>query len=162
LTLKPLHTLRSPHGIVVDFPERVSVFWAAVKYRAVILVAVDDASLRTTMSAFLTLKNFFPIGADNMANALKVLGGEHIDAVVLDLRLSDPTGQHGSGLNLLAFLRATVEYAHVPVIVVAAAPLSHSELETVRAHGARLFYKTQPFTTLLNYLNRLVDTSAAS
>ena len=84
--------------------------------RATILVVEDDSSLRTTMCAVLALKNFCPLGADSVDAALKILGAEHVDAMVLDVRLPDPTGVHASGLTLLKFLRATNEYARLPVL----------------------------------------------
>lgn len=132
-----------------------------VKCRAVVLVAEDEASLRSTMCAFLTLKNFFPLGAENVEAALKILGAEHVDAIVLDIRLPDPTGRHGSGLNLLKFLRATTEYARVPVIILTGRPLSPADRETVLVHRAHVFYKAQPYTVLFDSLSRLLDESTS-
>ena len=131
-------------------------------HRAVVLVVEGEASLRTTMCAFLTLRNFFPLGADNVESALKILGAEHVDAIVLDVRLPDPTGLCRSGLNLLQFLRTTPEHAHVPVIVLTGMPLSPSEEEIVRVNGAQVFHKPQPYAVLLDYLSELLDAPARS
>ena len=133
-----------------------------VKHRAVILVVEDDPSLRTTMCAVLTLKNFFPVPAENVDSALKILGAEHIDAIVLDVRLPDPTGRYRSGLNLLKFIRATSEYAHTPVIVLTGSPLSHYEEELARTNGAHVFYKPQPYLVVFDYLSGLLERPASA
>ena len=131
-------------------------------HRAVILVVEDDVSLRTTMCAVLTLKNYFPVPAENVDSALKVLGAEHVDAVVLDVRLPDPTGMYRSGLNLLKFIRATSEYAHTPVIVLTGGELSHYEEEMARNNGAHVFYKPQPYSILFDYLRGLLEPPATA
>ena len=125
--------------------------------RAVILVVEDDVSLRTTMCAVLTLKNYFPVPAENVDAALKILGAEHVDAIVLDVRLPDPTGRYRSGLNLLKFIRATSEYVNVPVIVFTGGELSHYEEELARTNGAHVFYKPQPYSILFDYLRGLLE-----
>ena len=79
--------------------------------RAAILVVEDETSLRTTMCAALTLMGFMTHQAASVDEALKVLGGDHVDAIVLDVRLPDPTGLQTSGLHLLRFVRATPEHA---------------------------------------------------
>lgn len=131
-------------------------------HRAVILVVEDDVSLRTTMCAVLTLKNYFPVPAENVNSALKILGAEHVDAVVLDVRLPDPTGMYRSGLNLLKFIRATSEYAHTPVIVLTGGELTHYEEEMARTHGAHVFYKPQPYSVLFDYMRRLLEPPASA
>lgn len=131
-------------------------------YRAVILVVEDDPTLRTTMCAVLTLKNFFPLPAESVDGALKALGTEHIDGVVLDVRLPDPTGMYRSGLNLLKFIRATSEYANTPVIVLTGGPLSAYEEELARTNGAHVFYKPQPYAVLFDYLTDLLEPPASA
>jgi DNA-binding response OmpR family regulator len=133
-----------------------------MKHRAVILVVEDDPSLRTTMCAVLTLRNFFPIPAGNVESALKILGAEHMDAIVLDVRLPDPTGMHRSGLNLLKFIRATSEYANTPVIVLTGSPLSRYEEELARTNSAHVFYKPQPYSVVFDYLNGLLEQPASA
>ena len=79
--------------------------------------------------------------ADSVKAALKILGTEHIDAMVLDVRLPDETGLYRSGLDLLQFVRATPEYVQMPVLVLSGQPLSSGEDQLVIAQGAHLFYK---------------------
>jgi DNA-binding response OmpR family regulator len=128
--------------------------------RAAILVVEDETSLRTTMCAALTLMGFMTHQAQSVDEALKILGAEHVDAIVLDVRLPDPTGLQTSGLHLLRFVRATPEHAHIPVLVFTGVPLSPSEAETVRANGGHVFYKPQPYRVLIDQLNELLNTSA--
>jgi DNA-binding response OmpR family regulator len=125
--------------------------------RPVVLVVDDESSIRTTMCAVLTLKDFFPMPADSVKAALKILGTEHIDAMVLDVRLPDETGLYRSGLDLLQFVRATPEYVQMPVLVLSGKPLSSCEDQLVLAHGAHLFYKPQPYSDLFDYLRDLLE-----
>ena len=125
--------------------------------RAAVLVVEDETSLRTTMCATLTLMDFMTLQAESVEAALKVLGTEHVDAIVLDVRLPDPTGLQQSGLHLLRYLRATAEYANVPVLIFTGVPLLPSEEELVRVHGAHVFYKPQPYMVLINHLKALLN-----
>ena len=69
MTLKLLETLRSFQQDFTPFVFETIPFKA---HRAVVLVVEDDVSLRTTMCAVLTLKNYFPIGAESVESALRV------------------------------------------------------------------------------------------
>ncbi len=128
---------------------------------AVVLVVEDDRAIQTTLCATLTLMGFKTRCADSVDQALKVLGTDQIDAVSLDVRLPDPKGMERSGLSLLAFMRATPEYAHVPVLIFTGVPLSFEDEELVRRHRAHVFYKPQPYSTLVAHLKQLFQTPAA-
>ena len=128
--------------------------------RATILVVEDETSLRTTMCAALTLMGFMTYQAESVDDALKILGAEHVDAIVLDIRLPDPTGMQTSGLHLLRFVRATPEHAHIPVVIFTGASLSPADEETIRSNGGHVFYKPQPYRVLIDQLNELLNTSA--
>lgn len=112
------------------------------------------------MCATLTVMGFMTHQADSVDAALKILGAEQVDAIVLDVRLPDPTGLQQSGLHLLRFLRATAEHARLPVLIFTGVPLSPSEEELVRGHGAHVFYKPQPYRVLINRLNELLSPPA--
>ena len=129
--------------------------------RSSVLVVEDESSLRTTMCAALTLMGFGTHQADSVDAALKILGVEHVDAIVLDVRLPDPTGLQKSGIHLLRFVRATPEHAQIPVIIFTGVPLSPAEEESVRQHGGHVFYKPQPYAVLINQLNDLLKESTA-
>jgi DNA-binding response OmpR family regulator len=128
--------------------------------RAAILVVEDETSLRTTMCAALTVMGFITHQAESVDAALKILGAEHVDAIVLDVRLPDPTGLQQSGLHLLRYLRATPEHAHLPVLIFTGVPLSEADEELVRLHGGHVFYKPQRYMVLINQLNELLKSSA--
>ena len=112
------------------------------------------------MCAVLAVRGFHPIPAQNVDMALRLLGTERVDAIVLDLRLPDPTGLHRSGLDLLRFVRATIEHAQIPVIVFTGAPLSTSEEEIVRNNRARVFFKPQPYAVLCDHLSMMLEGAA--
>jgi DNA-binding response OmpR family regulator len=127
-----------------------------VEARAVILVVEDDDLVRTSMCATLTLMGFLPHGAETVDAALKILGTESVDAMVLDVRIPDPSGQQRSGLSLLKFLRATAEYSRVPVLVFTGMTLSAADEEVVRTHNGHLFYKPQQYSVLIEHLTGLL------
>ena len=112
------------------------------------------------MCASLTLMGYAPLQAGSVSAALQVLGTERVDAIVLDIRLPDETGLHRSGLSLLKFVRATGEYAELPVLIFTGQPLSPLEEEVVRVNSGALFYKPQQFTALLHHLNGLLEGQA--
>ena len=128
--------------------------------RASVLVVEDETSLRTPMCAALTLMGFITHQAESVDDALRILGAEHVDALVLDVRLPDPSGQQKTGLHLLRFVRATPEHARLPVLVFTGVPLSPAEEEMVRLNGGKVFYKPQPYAVLINHLNELLNTPA--
>jgi DNA-binding response OmpR family regulator len=129
--------------------------------RSSVLVVEDEASLRTTMCASLTLMGFMTYQADSVDAALRVLGEEQVDAIVLDVRLPDASGLQKSGLHLLRFVRATPEHAQIPVLIFTGVPLSPADEETVRQNGGRVFYKPQPYAVLIDELKGLLKTAAS-
>jgi DNA-binding response OmpR family regulator len=128
----------------------------------VVLVVEDETSVQTTICATLTVMGFKTHLADTIDAALKVLGTEHIDAVSLDIRLPDPKGLKRTGLSLLAFLRATAEYANVPVLIFTGMPLSPEDEQLARRHDAHIFYKPQRYSVLIEHLNRLLESTPAA
>ena len=122
----------------------------------VVLVVEDEPSVQTTFCATLTLMGFKTHHADCVDRALEILSHERIDAVSLDVRLPDPKGQDRSGLTLLAYLRATSEYAHLPVLIFTGVPLSPEEEGLIQQHNAEVFYKPQRYTTLVECLTRML------
>lgn len=133
-----------------------------MRHVPVVLVVEDEPSVQTTLCTALTHVGFKTHAADHVDAALKVLGSEHVDAVSLDVGLPDPRGLLRNGLSLLTFLRATAEYAHVPVVIFTAMPLSPEDEALVRAHDAHIFYKPQPYSVLIEHLSRLLENSPAA
>ena len=128
--------------------------------RPAVLLVEDDASVRTTLSAALTLVGFRVCQADRLDVALQLLGTEQIDAIVLDVHIPDSTGVR-SGLELLAFIRASVELEQLPAMIFTAQELSRAEDLVARTHGARVFYKPHGSAELIDHLAALLQTPAA-
>lgn len=127
-----------------------------------VLVVEDDASVQHTLCATLTLLGFRTHHAESVEAALRILGTEHVDAVTLDIKLSDPKGLQRSGLNLLAFLRATPDYENVPVLIFTGMPLSPDDEVAAQKQNAHIFYKPQLYAVLVNHLNLLLNREPAA
>jgi DNA-binding response OmpR family regulator len=125
----------------------------------VVLVVEDEPSVQTTFCATLTLMGFKTQHADTVDRALEILSTERVDAVSLDVRLPDPKGLERSGLTLLAYLRASTEHAHLPVLIFTGQPLSQEEEILIQQHNAEVFYKPQRYTTLVECLTRMLGTA---
>jgi DNA-binding response OmpR family regulator len=130
--------------------------------RSVVLVVEDEILVQTTLCATLTHVGFSTHRADSVEGALRILGAEHVDAVMLDIRLPDSKGQQRSGLTLLAFLRATAEYAQVPVLIFTGVPLSADDEALARKYDAQIFYKPTPYATLIDTLAKMLAVKPAS
>jgi len=127
----------------------------------VVLVVEDEPSVQTTYCATLTLMGFKTLHADTVDRALEILNSERVDAVSLDVRLPDPKGLERSGLTLLAYLRASQQHAHVPVVIFTGVPLSPEEEGLIQKHNAEVFYKPQRYTTLVECLTRMLGAVGA-
>jgi DNA-binding response OmpR family regulator len=122
----------------------------------VVLVVEDELSVQTTYCATLTLMGFRTRHAETVDRALEILASERVDAVSLDVRLPDPKGLERSGLTLLAYLRASTEHAHVPVLIFTGVPLSGEEEGLVLRHNVEVFYKPQRYSILVECLTRML------
>ena len=128
--------------------------------RAAVLVVEDEAPLRTTICAALTLVGFNAHQAGNADAALNILATEHIDAVVLDVWLPDPQGLQRCGLTLLRLIRASAAHAHLPILFFTATPLSPAQELIVRLNHAYLFYKPRGYADMIDQLRVLFDVPA--
>ena len=117
----------------------------------VVLVVEDEPFVQTTLCATLTLLGFKTHAAATVDAALKILGTERIDAISLDVRLPDPKGLQRTGLSLLGYVRASAEYAHLPVLIFTGMPLTDEDEELARRNGAPVFYKPLPYSHLAEY-----------
>ena len=133
-----------------------------MSHAPVVLVVEDEPSVQHTLCTALTLMGFQTRRADNVDAALTILANEQIDAVSLDIRIPDPKGLQRSGLSVLAHLRSIEEYASVPVLVFSGMPLSAKDAEFVRRHNALVFYKPQPYSAVIEELQRLLQKTSAA
>ena len=129
--------------------------------RPAVLLVEDDASVRTTLSAALTLVGFRVYQADRLDTALQRLGTDQIDAIVLDLHIPDSAGARRSGFELLTFIRASAELAQLPAMIFTGQELSRAEDLVARTHDARVFSKPQGSAELIDYLATLLPAAAA-
>ena len=104
---------------------------------------------------FLHDHGFSTVEAGTVERALQILGSEHVDAVILDVRLPDPHGMPQSGLSLLAYLRLTPEYQTLPVLIVTGKPLSPEDEDLIRRSEASVFHKPFSYSVLVEQLRRL-------
>ena len=88
--------------------------------------------------------------AGSVDAALATLGSAQVNAVVLNAQLPD-------AFDLLTFLRATAEYAHVPVLLYTNDVLPESASETARRHAAEVFVAPYEYTTLLERAREVLD-----
>jgi two-component system, OmpR family, phosphate regulon response regulator PhoB len=112
----------------------------AQRDRAQILVVEDEPDIAALMAYHLTRAGYAVRTAVDGGEALRALGTEMPDLVVLDLML--PTT---SGIDVLKQVRGSPELAHLPVIL-----LTARREETDRIQGLELGaddYMTKPFST---------------
>jgi len=129
---------------------------ASVAKSASILV-VEDAGGQSSLSTTLRTLGFIAFHAETVAEAMKLLECEAIDAIAVDVTLSDPDGSKHSGLRLLTDLRATGNHAHIPVLVLTVTLSSDDDQAFARKHGAEVHYKPQPYYELATHLNWLLN-----
>jgi DNA-binding response OmpR family regulator len=125
-----------------------------------VLVVEDEPSLQQTLAAFLTLRGFRPFRANNVEEALTILGREQIDAITLDVRMPDPRHQQRTGLTLLQFLRTDPLYQQTPILILTGIPLNDSDAQLARRLRAEVFYKPQPYSAISERLEALLATPA--
>jgi DNA-binding response OmpR family regulator len=99
------------------------------------LIIDDDPWIRTLLSDLLESEGYAVQEASNGSTALRLAERDCPSLVLLDLSLPE-----GSGLNVLADLRATPTTAGVPVIVVSGRADAHT------AAGQATAVLTKPFT----------------
>ena len=117
-----------------------------------VLVLDDDASVRRTMRRFLETYGYGAVDAVTYEDALRLLHNTpDIFAVILDIRLG---GAH-TGLDMLEPLRASPEFADIPVLIMTGGFVNDAEEALIARHRAHLFYKPEGFDTLLDFLDQL-------
>ena len=103
------------------------------------------------MARMLRVYGYSPLTAANLDEATQVIAEARIDALIVDVRLSDGR----TGLDLLHTLRARPELASAPVLVLTGAILSEAEEASITRLRAYLFQKPEGFHTLLKFLDTL-------
>jgi CheY-like chemotaxis protein len=117
-----------------------------------ILIVDDEASIRETLRRFLQQRGFEVSTACNPAEAIVMLQRARPAAMILDIRMPDPTGRMRSGLDLLRFIRGRSEFDGIHVLVLTGHLLSHEEEAALRAQHADVLYKPLELRHLADYL----------
>ena len=121
----------------------------------VVLVAESEASLQLSICMTLMRMGLTAYRAGTVDAALVILGRTRVDAVVLSAQLPD-------SLDLLMFLRATSEYAHVPVLLYTGAALSDAAAEIAKRNGAEVFSGLAEYSILIDRVCDVLDAVVVS
>lgn len=116
-----------------------------------VLVVEDEPSVQQTLCTALTPMGFQALHADNVDAALTILASERIDVVSLDIRIPDPKGLQRSGLSRV---RSGADFT--------GAPLSTEDAEFLQHHEARVFYKPERYSVVIEELRRLLQKASAA
>ena len=122
-----------------------------------LLVVEDDPSLRRSLERYLGGVGFEVVVASDVDEALDRLAGGIVSAVILDVRMPDPTGRHRTGLEVLSYVRLQPQLSSVPVIVFTGfTPTPEQILEISRNRG-EILLKGQSYSELVGRLDRLLQ-----
>ena len=116
----------------------------------VVLVVDDEVAIRELLGRFLEDRGFSVKNAGTVADAKLALADGPIDAVVLDVRISDRPG-----LELLEFIRQQPKLRDIPVLVFTGASLTPDEEAIIARANGYVFYKSESPRILATYLERL-------
>ena len=101
-----------------------------------VLIVEDDADMRQLIADTLVTEGHTPVLAGNAKEALLALASSQVDAIVLDLMLPGR-----SGFDILREVRASEEFARIPVLVLTVKDLSDRERQVLSALNAPIFEK---------------------
>ena len=118
-----------------------------------VLVLDDDPDLRDSMERLLRAYGYASVTAGSLDEATQAIGAKHVDALILDVRLSDGH----TGLELLRAIRARPDFANAPILILTGAALSDAEEALITSQRAFLFQKPEGFHTLLQFLDTLTN-----
>jgi len=112
----------------------------AAASRPIVLVAEDEETVRSMLAMVLRASGFDPVlCVDGLAAAEHLESGEHVDALLMDLRMP-----RLGGLELVTRLRQRPELRSLPVVAMSAYNDEVQE-RAARAAGANAFL-AKPFT----------------
>lgn len=126
--------------------------------RRTILVVEDALTTRCILEQFFARAGCDVQHASDPDTALLRLKSGIIDAVILDLRLSDER----SGLEVLEQMRLNAQFDDVPVVVLTGvSEVDEMEEEIIRRHGAHLLYKRFGYREVVERLEKIITVEAA-
>lgn len=126
--------------------------------RRTVLVVEDALTTRCILEQFFARAGCEVLHASDPESALMRLKTSSIDAVILDLRLSDER----SGLEVLEQMRLDERYDEVPVVVLTGVnEVDQAEDEIIQRHGAHLLYKRFGYREVVQRLEKIITAEAA-
>jgi DNA-binding response OmpR family regulator len=131
-----------------------------LKHRArrTVLVVEDALTTRCILEQFFARAGCDVLQASDPESAMVRLRSTPVDAVILDLRLSDER----SGLEVLEQMRLESQYDEVPVVVLTGvSEVDEAEEEVIQRHGAHLLYKRFGYREVVQRLEKIITVEAA-
>lgn len=126
--------------------------------RRTILVVEDALTTRCILEQFFARAGCDVLQAGDPDTAMMRLRSAAIDAVILDLRLSDER----SGLEVLEQMRLDERFDDVPVVVLTGVTeVDPEEQDLIRRHGAHLLYKRFGYRDVVQRLEKIITEVAA-
>ena len=126
--------------------------------RRTILVVEDALTTRCILEQFFARAGCDVVQASDPESAMKRLKATSVDAVILDLRLSDER----SGLEVLEQMRLDERYDDVPVVVLTGVTeVDQAEEEIIQRHRAHLLYKRFGYREVVERLEKIITVQAA-
>ena len=126
--------------------------------RRTVLIVEDSLTTRCILEQFFQRAGCDVLQAADPDSAMKRLNYETVDAVILDLRLSDER----SGLEVLEQMRLDDRLADLPVVVLTGVPqVEASEEEIIQRYGAHLLYKRFGYREVVHRLEQIITSVAA-
>ena len=126
--------------------------------RRTVLVVEDALTTRCILEQFFARAGCDVLHASDPETALMRLKSATVDAVILDLRLSDER----SGLEVLEQMRFDDRYDAVPVVVLTGVnEVDEAEETIIQRHGAHLLYKRFGYREVVERLEKIITVEAA-
>ena len=126
--------------------------------RRTVLVVEDALTTRCILEQFFARAGCDVLQANDPDDAMMRLKSTTVDAVILDLRLSDDR----SGLEVLEQMRLDSRYDDVPVVVLTGvSEVDQAEDEIIQRHGAHLLYKRFGYREVVQRLEKIITVAAA-
>ena len=126
--------------------------------RRTVLVVEDALTTRCILEQFFARAGCDVLHASDPETALMRLKSSTVDAVILDLRLSDER----SGLEVLEQMRFDDRYDATPVVVLTGVnEVDEAEEHIIQRHGAHLLYKRFGYRDVVQRLEKIITAEAA-
>jgi DNA-binding response OmpR family regulator len=121
--------------------------------KPIVLVVTNDLAVQARLEPVLRLHGFRPLRATKLANAVAMVEGATVDAVVLDAALGD--GQHS--LDLAKWLRWQDAHRETPIVVITKpGELSDVSHAAFADHGAVVFELPEQMRDMIVFLRGAV------